>query len=355
MMDNFSLNSNYMQVDRNGMSSSCTYPMGYTTFQNSQCNVQYNSTVSSSQYVVCNQQPSFVPQSFFPFVPSATSLPPPSMPAPAVGVPTAAVPVYYTTLPVQTYVIVQSTPQSSNLQTPQMSRQSSVEPMYTSNPVPSFVPNISFNSDHSDCMDIQFEDKLDISKCITGVAGKPCSNSRTAPVSPRSESPRRQPQYSNSYPSSPVIKAQRTPMKRPGTYRCHQQLIEEKLGQVKKMFHDVIPADKSELVRGDCCVLVMAKKNRALCHIVPLLAKFRQSVKVKRASFPLAGKKGKRGFLCFIEVFTKKEVETVKKIFTDFNESNDQPFREITDAPDNRGKPRVPKNGGKTGNVKKYT
>merc|ERR1712083_1245037 len=271
---------------------------------------------------------------------------PSSVSAPAVGIPTAAVPVYYAALPVQTYVIIQNTPQTSNLPTPQMSRQSSVEPMYTSNPVPNFVPNISFKSDLNDCMDIQFEDKLDFSKCNTGGAGKP-SSSRTAPVSPRSESPRRRPQYSNSYPSSPVMKAQRTPAKRPGTYRCHQQLIEEKLGRVKEMFHDVIPADKTELVRGDCCVLVMAKKNQALCHIVPLLAKFRKSVKVKRASFPLAGKKGKRGFLCFIEVFTKKEVETMKKIFTDFNESNDHPFREITDAPDKRGKPRVPKKGGK--------
>merc|ERR1712080_416732 len=91
----------------------------------------------------------------------------------------------------------------------------------------------------------------------------------------------------------------------------------------------------------------MGKKN-ALNLIVDLLKEIRNKVQVIRASFPRAGDKGKRGFLCFIEVSTKSEVSIMKSIFSNFNKIHKDsqgklPFRDITDAPNKTGQPRLPK------------
>lgn len=91
-----------------------------------------------------------------------------------------------------------------------------------------------------------------------------------------------------------------------------QKLISRVYPVVQRMFEDYIVA-KNVLVRGDNTLFIPVKTMESLKTITEFANDiFEADVRIKRASFPMASKKG---FLMFLDLYSQQDVEKVKQIF----------------------------------------
>lgn len=101
------------------------------------------------------------------------------------------------------------------------------------------------------------------------------------------------------------------------------------LKELEKMFKDKI--DDAGF-RGPTALRIRVKTWNAIKHIVPFLVKANEEVKIKKVSLPKSTKglgKVLRGFLAYMLVESLEEREKMQKLFEEYQQENNKPFKKL--------------------------